>query len=194
MSRRGDTLPVDYFDELYRQKPDPWDFQTSEYEREKYDATLACLPRPRYERAFEAGCSIGVLTCRLADRVDALVACDASAIPLQHAKDRCSTRANVSFLQAAIPSGWPDGRFDLMIFSEVLYYLSAPDLASCAERVSDSLDRGGDLVMVHYTGATDYPLSGDAAATMFGEMISSFARQMESRQAVGYRLDVWRRT
>ena len=50
----------DYFEGIYADGPDPWGFETSEYERRKYDLTLAALPRRRYARALEPGCSIGV--------------------------------------------------------------------------------------------------------------------------------------
>ena len=64
----------DYFEGIYADGPDPWGFETSEYERRKYDLTLAALPRRRYARALEPGCSIGVLTADLARRCDAVEA------------------------------------------------------------------------------------------------------------------------
>ena len=56
------STPPEYFDRMYAESDDPWRFETSEYERRKYAATLAALPRARYENALEIGCSIGVLT------------------------------------------------------------------------------------------------------------------------------------
>lgn len=60
------SLPPSYFDDLYQAKADPWGFETSEYEANKYAATLAALPNARYRSAFEIGGSIGVLTAKLA--------------------------------------------------------------------------------------------------------------------------------
>jgi hypothetical protein len=74
MSRRQSSIPARYFDDLYAGERDPWEFETSAYEQAKYDATLAALPRPRYRRGLEIGCSIGVLTARLAGRCGSLVA------------------------------------------------------------------------------------------------------------------------
>ena len=68
------SLPAGYFEALYAAAPDPWDFEGSDYERGKYAATLAALPQPRYARALEVGCSIGVLTALLAPRCDRLLA------------------------------------------------------------------------------------------------------------------------
>ena len=55
-----------YFHELYEGDADPWEFATSGYEQRKYSLTTASLPRAHYTSVFEPGCSIGVLTERLA--------------------------------------------------------------------------------------------------------------------------------
>ncbi len=101
------TLPPDYFNDVYRQNEDPWQFETSEYEKGKYEATIAALPKPSYERALEIGCSIGVLTSMLASRCRHLLATDISEMPLQKAKQRLSGSPHVHFLQAAIPAQYP---------------------------------------------------------------------------------------
>ncbi len=72
--RAGTSLPPRYFDDLYAHDPDPWQFETSAYEAAKYDATLDALPIERFASALEVGCSIGVLTARLAPRCDELLA------------------------------------------------------------------------------------------------------------------------
>ena len=43
--RPAASLPAAYFEAIYERDPDPWRFQTSAYERAKYDATLAALGR-----------------------------------------------------------------------------------------------------------------------------------------------------
>ena len=70
------TLPPTYFADMYAGAEDPWGFRSRWYEQRKRDVTLAALTRPRYRRAFEPGCSIGVLTAALADRCDEVVAAD----------------------------------------------------------------------------------------------------------------------
>lgn len=194
MTRRRETISADYFDALYRDSPDPWNFETSDYEHKKYASTLAALPRDRYDRAFEVGCSIGVLTRQLAGRCDTLIACDASAAPLQRARTNCEGLTNIIFERLTIPADWPGGSFDLIVFSEVLYYLAPADLALCGERVAACLPVGGDVVMVHYTGETDYPLSGDDAVRLFGHSLSAFADEVRTERSERYRLDVWRKS
>ena len=75
---KNQTLNDRYFEDVYGANDDPWNFETSEYEHAKYARTLAALPRARYGRALEVGCSIGVLTWDLSERCDSLLAVDAA--------------------------------------------------------------------------------------------------------------------
>lgn len=188
--RASTTLQPGYFDALYAADSDPWRFATSEYERGKYAATLAALPRPHYARALEVGCSIGVLTAELAGRCDHLVALDAAAAPLRTARERALPQ--VEFHHMAVPRDWPDGDFDLILLSEVVYYLDLPDVGRLASTVEKSLRPGGDLMLVHWTGPTDYPLSGDAAAEAF-IAAARFATVLRQERTDHYRLDLLRR-
>ena len=89
---RADTLPPESFDGQLRQSAYPWNLDPSEYEAEKFDEMLAVLPRARYRTAFEVGCSIGVLTQRLAERCDSLLAVDCSpTAPRRLVADRTRT-------------------------------------------------------------------------------------------------------
>jgi SAM-dependent methyltransferase len=167
VSRRSTTIEPGWFDGLYRADPDPWRFKTSEYEREKYGATLAALSRPRYAHGLEIGCAIGILTRQLATRCDHLLAVDASSVALETARAECATCPNVDFSCRMVPSGFPEGRFVVILLSEVLYYLVAGDLAAVAQRCFDALEPGGEIVLCHWLGETDYPLSGQQASDLF---------------------------
>jgi SAM-dependent methyltransferase len=160
------TLPASYFEDLYRNDPDPWRFASSAYEHRKYAATLAVL-RPSYAAALEIGCSIGMLTSMLAKSCRSLLAVDAALQPLAEARRRCHGLANVRFAQMILPQERPRGQFDLVVLSEVLYYFDALDLESVATAVQESLRPNADIVLVHWTGPTNYPLSGDDAAERF---------------------------
>ena len=156
------SLQPDYFDRVYAAKADPWDFETSAYEAAKYDATLQALPADRYGRALEIGCSIGVLTRRLAERCDHLLAVDVSEAALDAARRRCADRPQVEFARMQIPDVYPDARFDLVLVSEVGYYWSRPDLRRALDAIVSSLEPEGSLVLVHWTAPVhDYPLRGD---------------------------------
>ncbi|GJE69861.1 SAM-dependent methyltransferase [Methylorubrum podarium] len=192
--RRTETLPERYFAEIYASDPDPWRFTSSAYEAEKYAATLQALPRARYGNALEVGCSIGVFTRALAPRCGALTGLDIAGAALDAARARCAEYPQVGFVRGAVPEVWPEGRFDLIVFGEVLYFLSAPDLARLVTRVEASLAPGGDCLLVHWLGETDYPLSGDAAAESFIAGTAPFCRVLPGARTEAYRLDVLRRT
>ncbi|HEV2541247.1 MAG TPA: SAM-dependent methyltransferase [Methylobacterium sp.] len=191
--RRTETLPERYFAEIYASDPDPWRFTSSAYEAEKYDATLRALPRARYANALEVGCSIGVFTRALAPRCGALTALDIAEAALDAARVRCAKYPHVGFLRGAVPEVWPEGRFDLIVFGEMLYFLSPADLARLVARVEASLEPGGECVLVHWLGETDYPLSGDAAAEGFIAGAARFCRVLPGLRTEAYRLDVLRR-
>jgi SAM-dependent methyltransferase len=190
--RHVHTLPARYFVELYASNPDPWRFTSSDYEREKYAATLRALPRARYARALEVGCSIGVFTRELGQRCSGLVALDVAPSAIEAARERCADLPRIDFLVGAVPEVWPEGRFDLIVLSEVLYFLDRDDLARLAAKVGRSLTSGGECVLVHWTGETDYPLSGDEAVERFIEEASPFCRPLAQRRTEQYRLDVLR--
>jgi SAM-dependent methyltransferase len=155
------SLGSTYFDELYAKSNDPWGLATRAYEARKYAVTLAALPRPRYRRGFEPGCSIGVLTRMLATRVDALVAADGSAAALEAAR-AAGQPDNVEFVRCEVPAEWPDGTFDLLVFSELGYYFSTEDLGQFVDRVGDSLEPDGHLIAVHWRAVVpEYPGTAD---------------------------------
>jgi hypothetical protein len=56
----------------------------------------------------------------------------------------------VRVVQAAHPQDWPPGRFQLIVFSELGYYLDEAALARCAARLRTSLEHGGVLVACHW--------------------------------------------
>lgn len=187
-----ETLTPEYFDRVYAANDDPWDFTSSEYEAAKYDATLAALTRQNYKNALEIGCSIGVLTERLAARCDKLLAIDVSEKALEQAKRRCASLPNVRLRQMSIPNEFPDEIFDLILISEVGYYLSPADWLAAMDKVFDRLADGGQVALVHWTPPVhDYPQTGDAVHDSFAEYASDRMRNLKSFREEKYRLDVW---
>lgn len=162
------SLPTTYFDDVYQANNDPWAFETSPYELSKYKATLAALPNERYTNAFEIGCSIGVLSEMLAQRCEKLLSVDASELPLKTARQRLDSYPHVTIEQMSIPQQFPRGPFDLILLSEVGYYLSLDDLARARQLMLDNMVQGGHLLLVHWTPIVpDYPLTGDQVHEQF---------------------------
>ena len=162
------------FDELYRSEPDPWGIEASWYERRKRALLLASLRRERYGLAFEPGCGQGVLTAALAPRCDSLHSTDLSPVAIEQARLRLAGTSNVELAVAELPGGWPEGPLDLIVLSEVLYFLEPSALRDVVERTVASLAPGGDLVLVDYTGPIEgYPLDGRTAHAAFRAIFSS---------------------
>ncbi len=190
MSRLNQTIAPDYFEDLYATDTDPWKFASSPYERDKYAHTLAALPEARYTSGLEIGCSIGVLTRQLAPRCDNLLAVDAASGALIEAQRRCRDLGNVAFANMFVPQAWPPGEFDLILLSEVVYYLDAGDVAELAKRVAATLAPRGTVILVHWTGETNYPLTGDEAAELFIARLQHLVEVVCNDRRPAYRLDV----
>lgn len=144
------------FDAYYRADPDPWDVGGRHFEQRKRAVVLACLRRARYENAWDPACGTGHLTADVAARCDRVLASDASATAARLAGERCAT-LRVSVSHRALPEEPADDAFhpDLVLLSEVFYYL--PDVVR-AETVA-LVDRvsapDGEVVVVHWDGAPD---------------------------------------
>jgi cyclopropane fatty-acyl-phospholipid synthase-like methyltransferase len=186
----GISLPAAYFDALYARDNDPWRFASSPYERAKYAATLRALPTALFANALEIGCSIGVLTRRLAKHCAALLAIDVAEAALAQARCRCAGLDNVAFERLEMPKEWPQQSFDLILLSEVLYYLSPDDIARTARRARESLRASGTVLLVHYILPTDYPCSGDTASDIF--IAEARLATVLQRRQPAYRLDLMR--
>lgn len=183
------TLSKDYFETLYTAAHDPWSFETSEYELAKYVATVNAIPEGEYRSALELGCSIGVLTKMLAEKCRSLTAMDISEVALSKAKARLATSNWVKFLLGGIPDDFPPGQHDLIVISEVGYYLSNADLLRLRAQVLQGLSSNGVLILVHWTHfVEDYPLSGDQVHDCFAE---TDLQHLKGSRLEDYRLDVY---
>jgi len=184
------SLPPSYFDALYSADPDPWKFETSEYEVKKYAHTIASLPKPRYRSALEIGGSIGVLTALLAERCDALLSIDVSNLAQEQAIGRCESLSQVRFQIMRVPQQYPEEMFDLTLVSEVGYYWDWSDMAKAQQQILDHLEVGGHLLLVHWTlYAKDYPLSGDEVHESF--LALKELRHLKGQREEEYRLDLF---
>lgn len=150
-----------YFERLYADAADPWRLSSSAYEARKYAVTMAALPRSRYARAFEPGCAIGVLSALLAARCDEVVAWDGAASAVEQARGRTSGTA-VMVQQQRIPTAWPEGTFDLVVLSELLYFLDVDERCRTLDLTVRSLRPDAHLVAVHWRHAfAEAPSNGD---------------------------------
>lgn len=189
------SLTADYFAVVYDSSEDPWNFETSTYEAAKYAATIAALPNKQKERVLEVGCSIGVLTQLLAQRCTHLLAIDVSKKALDIAARRCEHVRNVTFKKASFPRQLPTDQFNLIMISEVAYYLSATDWIAAIGTLYDRLMSGGHIVLVHWLPEVpDYPQTGDQVHDRFEQLMQDKMQLTFSNRTENYRIDVWARS
>jgi len=186
-------MNADYFTQMYAANPDPWGFDDRPYERRKYALTLAALPRPRYRSAFEPGCSFGALTEMLAPRCDALVCYELVPDVALRARARLARSTHVDIQALAIPDAWPERSLDLVILSEVAYYLDEGGIDEVVAATRRTLEPGGQVVAVHYRGETNYPLSGDAVHEALSARLRAFTTKAASYREDLFRIDVFER-
>lgn len=191
--RHEHSLDPDYFEGMFRESPDPWDFETSAYEQAKYARTLAALDGRVRDRGFEIGCANGALTARLAPLCRTLLAIDVSETALAAARRRCAALPAISFARMAFPREQPAAAaFDLVLLSEVAYYWDDADIARAGDWLRGGVAPGGDLLLVHWTGDTDYPQSGDGAVDKLRDRLTGRIDIVRADRTPDYRLDLWR--
>lgn len=158
-----------HFEHRYADDADPWGAATRWYERRKRALALAALGRERYGRAFEPGCGGGAMTAALAPRCDHLLALDVAGSALEAVRAGTVALPQVEVRRGAIPSDWPAGPLDLVVLSEVAYYLEADAVREVADLVAGSLFPGGELLAVHWRGrAPDLALGAAEAHQVLG--------------------------
>ncbi len=191
------TMPptplIRHMDQLF-QRADPWNYRTSPYEIRKRAVTLACLPQWRYASAFEPGCANGVLSEQLLTRCDALLCADASLAALRRAAEQVGDRPGLSWRQMTVPDEWPDERFDLIVLSELMYYLDLDACHQVAERCLSSLRPGGTLLACHWRhAADDFQCTGEGAHAALREVFNraGVMGHMRMHRERDFLIDVW---
>ena len=180
------TAAID-FEALYADA-DPFRYRTLWYEERKRALLLAMLPARRYARGWEWGCSNGELTAALAERCDTLLATDIAPRAITLARERLADVGHVDLRCMAHPAHWPEGRFDLVVFSEVGYYLPAADFDIALARFAAMRDNA-TLVACHWRPAF-------AAAQRSGDAVHTALERHLGAPALRYvdddvRLDAW---
>jgi trans-aconitate methyltransferase len=170
MSAGASVRPPD-FEALYAADADPWQVESSWYERRKRAVLLASLPRARYSSAWEPGCGIGVSTYALADRCDHLVA-----------SDYADSAAHVDVVVSRLPEVAVQRPVELLLLAEVLYYL--PDLPDVLERLWSATRPGTHVAVQHWAhDPHDAFVSGPEAH----QLVEGYASAQGARRLVAHR-------
>jgi hypothetical protein len=183
--------PAD-FEARYRANPDPWSYADSDYERDKYQATLAACGPGGLGDAIELGSSIGVFSALLAPRCRSLVTVDSAPTAVAQARCRLAGRESVTPILGTIPEAIPPRRYDLVVTSEILYYLDVSQLDETLAVLRRCTVPGARWVAVHWRpDGPERPLSA-------GEVHERLRRQtwlkpVQSAGTPDYLLDVLER-
>ena len=183
---------LSYFDALYAGSDDPWSMERRWYERRKRALVMASLPRERYAQVFEPGCGAGHLTEALLQRCDRLLATDFSADAVRLARQRLKHAPHVDIQQRHAPREWPEGRFDLVVLSEFVFYLDDAQLAQLQQRSLGALNDDGTLLACHWRRPfAERTQDTDAAHAWFDTQpgLTRLCRHEEP----DFLLDVWSR-
>lgn len=188
------SLDAEYFEGIFAGDDDPWSLASSDYEAAKFAHTIGVLDDRLYAHALEIGCAHGVLTQRVGGLCDDLLSIDIAAGAIDLARARCRDLPQVRFRRMAFPGETPDvAALDLVLLSEVAYYWSDADLVRAGEWLRGRVKADGRMLLVHWTGDTDYPQTGDGATAKLRDALGDAVVVERAERAEGYRLDLWTR-
>lgn len=188
------TSSADFFEAKYRGAPDadPWKFATSDYELQRYRVVMNAVGDRRYRRAYEPGCSVGILTQQLSSVCDQVYACDFSRTAVDVARDRCRALPGVSIRCAALTCNDPWAMFDLIVLCEIGYYFATDAWRNLVENMVRGMQPGTVLLASHWLGnSSDHVQCGDDVQDAIKHPL---LRCTLSERHEGFRLDRWTRT
>lgn len=175
----------DHLHAIYANGDDPWGFRSSAYEQAKFRATADALSRPTYANALELGCGNGELARHIAPRCACYTGLDAVESALAAAR-RAVPKGR--FVQAYLPCVLPDGQYDLILLSEVLYFLDRAGLVSLGRQIARRWPEA-EIIAVTWLGPSGNPLEGEAALQTFGDATTPTFTPTLLASSPHYRID-----
>lgn len=144
----------------YASSTDPWNYEVRPYALEKFQAAIELLDGVRngacFARAWEIGCSEGIMTARLAQICERLCAVDYIPLALQRARARCSGFSNISFSRWDLRRDRAPGMFDLIVITDLLEdFRRRRDISRACDKLVNALAPGGYLLYGDLLGNPD---------------------------------------
>lgn len=141
-----------YFSSLYGGSADPYEVGSRWYEKRKQALLLAALPRQHYQAAYEPACGTGLLSLDLARRCQSLLISDSNTAACAIASTNTAHLANVTLQHHDLPQDWPaePHAFELIVLSELLYFLDASQVSRVVQSALSSLAPGGEIVLCNW--------------------------------------------
>lgn len=184
------STPAEYFDSLFASSEDPWAFRQRWYEKRKRDICLAALPHQHYARVFEPGCANGELSLALADRSLEFLGMDLCERALELARERLTPHPHAHIVRGAVPADWPAGPFDLIVLSEMGYYLEPAQWQQVIELTKQSLGPTGTVLACHWLHPIEgCPMQGAQVHRLLGKHLT--LRRLVRHLERDFVLEVW---
>ncbi len=180
------------FEARYRADPDPWHTLTDPYEADKRERTLVACGDGPFTAVCDLGAGTGLLAAALARHCERLLALDGAPTAVAEAQRRLAPFPQAQARVATLPDGLPAGPLDLVVASEILYYLDDPAFRTVLAWLPSALMDGGRCVAVHWTGsASDLRRSADDVGAALAAVPG--LRRLDAAPTEGFRLDVLER-
>lgn len=180
------------FEAMFRIDVDPWNYATSPFEAFKRRGLLqACGDRCR-GRVLELACANGQTSLALEPRALRLLAIDGSPTAVNEVRRRTRGLGRVAVRTAVLPGDMPNGPFDLIVVSELLYYLAPNALRVLLPRIASAAAPGGRVVLLHhhvsFADAAQLPslVHGQARVAFGRHFRETFRRRGSRYEAVAF--------
>lgn len=165
----------DGFEAMFRANVDPWNYACSPFEAFKRRALLHACGAQKRGRVLELACANGETTRALGPKALRLLGIDGSPTAILEARRRTEDVDRISVRVALLPDAMPRGPFDLILVSELLYYLDGRALNAVLAGLVAATALGGRIVLLHhlrrFEDATQHPrLAHDAARAAFAAL------------------------
>ena len=176
-----------FFDELWK-RGDPWELETSDFERKRYARLIAMLDQSKYARILEIGCGAGAFTRLLAPMAQRLIAVDVSSSAIAAARAAQGSFKEVEFRVANVMDYDPkaEGPWDLIVMSETVYYLgwlySFFDVTWLASELFAATRVGGELLLANTQGDAIEPLLRPSIIRTYHNLFSNVGYNIRAEE------------
>lgn len=193
--RKPDTSAA-FFEAMFQSSADPWNFAGDAYEQFRYSTVMRALEPGPYHRAYEPGCSVGVLTEKLAHICERVDACDISPTAVAMAQQRCAALPGVKVRRGSLRDSIRYDSYDLIVLSEIGYYFHVAEWQCLVNGIVDAMQPGAVLLASHWLGSSpDHVSTGDEVhnGMAHDKLQHELGERHPDAKRGGFRLDRWRR-